>query len=57
MDDIVKMLGYFVIFGIILFIGTEAMSFIGGIIMALTASPLGILVLLVIALAVLKLFK
>ena len=57
MDDIVKMLGYFVIFGLILLIGTEAMSFIGGIVMALAASPLGILVLLIIALAILKLFK
>ena len=57
MDDIVKMLGYFVIFGLILFIGMEAMSFIGGIVTALAASPLGILVLLIIALAILKLFK
>ena len=57
MDDVVKMLGYFVLFGIILFLGTEIISFVGGIITALAATPLGILVLLVIALAILKLFK
>ena len=54
MDDIIKMVGYFVIGCLVIFVGWEIFSALMGFLMALTTTPIGIVILLVAALAVLR---
>ena len=54
MDDVAKMLGYFLAMAVIIFAGVQLLETMCNVIFALTATPLGMLTLLIFGLVILK---